>query len=258
MDNIYYLFSKYYHDSISHIEDTYIRQALEKKFIHTMRVVQNATEISIREKISYKDRLLVETAALFHDIGRFSQFIRYRTFSDKDTINHAELSSEIFVSFKDDLLCDLNETEIDMVKRAISEHNKLEISSDLDDKTLLVTQILRDADKLNIMEINLNSNFLSAMSFLSDECIINPKCIESFDDKKAVKNKDVYTVYDNKVKLLSWIYEFNYRSSLMMLSEKGIVDMILTSYDIENEDINNQLETMSKKVKLFIERELER
>jgi len=38
---------------------------------------------------------IAEVIALFHDIGRFEQFVRYRTYNDVKTVNHCLLGLEV-------------------------------------------------------------------------------------------------------------------------------------------------------------------
>ena len=51
-------------------------------------------ELNLKEK----DLILAQTMALLHDIGRFEQYAKYRTFVDKDSVNHAELSVKVIDS----------------------------------------------------------------------------------------------------------------------------------------------------------------
>jgi hypothetical protein len=61
------------------------------KQMHTERVCFTIRRLGKALQLSSRDLLLAEVAALLHDVGRFSQFARYRTFRDKDSTHHGRL-----------------------------------------------------------------------------------------------------------------------------------------------------------------------
>ena len=58
------------------------------KQMHTQRVCFTIRRLGRALQLSSRDLLLAEVAALLHDVGRFPQFARYRTFRDQDSTNH--------------------------------------------------------------------------------------------------------------------------------------------------------------------------
>lgn len=127
---------------------------IERKEKHSLRVVERSTMIANYLKLNEEDRLLAELIGLLHDIGRFEQVRRFNTFSDvKSGVNHGELGAEIL--FKDGLIRKFVEEEKydEIIRRAIINHNKTYIDTDLSERELLFTKIIRDADKADIMYI---------------------------------------------------------------------------------------------------------
>jgi hypothetical protein len=59
---------------------------------HTERVCENIVEISKRLSLDGHSTMLAEAIALFHDIGRFPQYARYKTFRDSVSVNHGLLT----------------------------------------------------------------------------------------------------------------------------------------------------------------------
>ena len=63
--------------------------------------------------------------SLIHDIGRFTQFIKYKTYDDLLSENHALLSAKIIE--KENILSNYNEEEQKLILKAVSLHNKKDL-----------------------------------------------------------------------------------------------------------------------------------
>jgi HD superfamily phosphodiesterase len=81
-----------------HSEDTLILQNVRLKEEHTSRVCENSSRIAISEKLDEEDYYLAVTIALLHDIGRFEQISKYKTFHDSESENHALLGVRVLRS----------------------------------------------------------------------------------------------------------------------------------------------------------------
>ncbi len=129
-------------------------EKIKRKEIHSLRVVEKSDMIADYLNLNEEDRKLAELIGLLHDIGRFEQIRRFDTFSDvKSGVNHGELGTEIL--FKDGLIRRFIEEDKydEIIRRAIINHNKTYIDTDLNERELLFTKIIRDADKADIMYI---------------------------------------------------------------------------------------------------------
>ncbi len=58
---------------------------------HTENVCAHILNIARDESLDSGDAMVAETVALFHDVGRFPQYAEYKTFRDRDSVNHGEL-----------------------------------------------------------------------------------------------------------------------------------------------------------------------
>ena len=76
-------------------ENDYINANLELKKEHTGYVVEEARYIAQGLGLDDNDCLIAETVALMHDVGRFEQFTKYLTYSDRKSISHSDLAVEI-------------------------------------------------------------------------------------------------------------------------------------------------------------------
>jgi hypothetical protein len=120
-------------------DDDYINANLELKKVHTGYVVGEARYIAAGLGLDVNDCLIAETVALFHDVGRFEQFTKYQTYSDRKSINHSELATEIVE--REGVLVGLVEAERAIILSAIRFHGIKDLPAGLDEKTLLHCRI---------------------------------------------------------------------------------------------------------------------
>lgn len=253
MDNIYYIFSKYYHSIINNCGSKNIEDLMVKKLIHTFRVINNSKEIGLSLGLSRDLMLQIEIASLFHDIGRFEQALQFGHFKDSKSFNHAGKSVEIFLLFKDEILEIITETAFENILKAIKYHNRLCLPEGLSRDIYIISNVIRDADKLNILSINLKSNFISFDGTLSLNEEINTECEREFMTGRVVSTKNVHTVLDNRIKLLSWIYDFNYKISLDIFKSEGYIEILTNDNDIKCAEIKRKLFKLKNQAEEYID-----
>lgn len=76
-------------------DDPERQRNLDLKEQHTRRVCREIKEIGKDLGLNEDERCLSEMIALFHDISRFEQYVRYNTFLDSRSLNHAEFGVKI-------------------------------------------------------------------------------------------------------------------------------------------------------------------
>ena len=76
-------------------DDPVVQQNMDLKAEHTRRVCEAVKDIGSSLDLSKDDLCLAEATGLLHDIGRFAQYSRYRTFSDDRSENHALLGVKV-------------------------------------------------------------------------------------------------------------------------------------------------------------------
>jgi len=105
--------------------DYFTQYNIKRKIEHTGRVCENILLLAKSEKIGEEGNRLAETLALFHDLGRFEQFMRYKTFVDSESENHAILGVKILERMR--ILSHLKPKEKYLILKAVEYHNRLEI-----------------------------------------------------------------------------------------------------------------------------------
>jgi len=76
-------------------DEPIIQQNIMLKVEHTRRVCEAILIIGGSLDLSSENLSIAEICALLHDIGRFEQYKRYRTFSDHKSKDHAELGVDV-------------------------------------------------------------------------------------------------------------------------------------------------------------------
>ena len=133
------------------------------KVEHTFRVAGLCDVISDSLGMTGYDKDLAWLLGMLHDIGRFEQVRRYHTFRDALSVNHAELSADIL--FREGLIKNFIKVEDDpaesddylLTEKAIRLHNVFQLPDDLTERELRFATILRDADKLDILRVNVET-----------------------------------------------------------------------------------------------------
>jgi HD superfamily phosphodiesterase len=132
--------------------DEYINTNLKLKEEHSRLVCEQARYLAGELNLSENQKLLAETIALFHDVGRFKQFVKYKTYNDPKSINHSELAIEVLE--KNKVLDILDPKDAEIVNTAIKLHNVKELPANLDDRISLQAKLIRDADKIDIYRVS--------------------------------------------------------------------------------------------------------
>ena len=124
------------------------------KIDHTYRVAALCARIAQSLALSPEDVDLAWLSGILHDVGRFEQLRRYNTFIDAQSVSHAALS--VAVLFDEGRIRDyLDDAGADaLLRTAVEWHSAFRLPEALDDRTRLFCQILRDADKIDILRVN--------------------------------------------------------------------------------------------------------
>ncbi len=95
LENLKGRFSEYVRSFYS--SDLKEQENIALKEEHTFLVCKTIRSLAERLSLGPGKVLIAETIGLFHDIGRFPQYARYKTFRDGISVNHGKLGAEILV-----------------------------------------------------------------------------------------------------------------------------------------------------------------
>lgn len=223
---------------------------ISRKIGHSYRVENNCEIIAKNLYMSIEQIQLAKLIGILHDIGRFEQYKEYKTFSDRNSINHAKLGVEILK--ENNYLRKFIEMKNydNIIYKAIENHNKIKITEELNKEELLFAKIIRDADKLDILfeEIEIFAKYKYHGVFNEK---ISDKVLEEAKGEQVIDNKYVETYLDKIVQLVMFVYDLNFKISFEILEEKNYINKILDLYNY-NEKAKMQIEEIKKMANIYI------
>lgn len=239
---------------------------IKLKIDHTYRVADISERIANSLDLATEDVELAWLIGMLHDIGRFEQVRRYNTFSDADSIDHAIFGAQLLFDegliekfLGDDVLSTLVEEDLrklSLIKIAISNHSAYRIADNLSQEEKLFCNIIRDADKIDILKVNSDLPLeeiynVSTSKLKSDP--VTPKVLEAFYEEHAVLRKYKETSVDNVVGHISLVYELVYAKSYEILMEQGYIYKLM-DFESDNPDTNKTFEGIRKYMGDFLVR----
>ena len=218
-------------------DDEEVMRGILVKETHTGYVTTNCIELAKNLKLSEHDIELAEIIGLFHDVGRFKQYQIYKTFNDADSEDHADLGVKVISELE--FFKKISAEDFEIIKFAIQQHNKKEIEKNSDERKILFTKIIRDADKLDIyrvLEPYLNDSNLDKMpNFIkSTDTSISPDFVQNFIDGNQADYNKMRTYGDRKIVRLMWVYNINFKWTMKKILERGYIEKIISNLPIDD------------------------
>ena len=218
-------FEEYTHSFDLTVPDIY------KKYEHTYRVMSFAEEIAKSLNMNEEEVNRAKICALFHDLGRFPQFTEYQTYTDSKSFDHGDKSEEILKEYNYD---------DEIVLKAVKYHNKKSVPN-FDELTNMHCNIVRDADKLDIMDTQINELDRYEYEY-SDELL------DCFKNHTLLDNNFANNDFIFLIRMILFIFDINYKKTIEIIIEKGIIKRKL---DLLRKNKNNKevdlIETEIKK-----------
>lgn len=217
---------------------------IKLKIDHTYRVAEFCVRIAKSISLSQEEVDLAYLCGMLHDIGRFEQVKRYNTFADADSVDHAEFGADLlFLENLYERFMPVEDTdEYRKVRRlceiAIRNHNKFRIAEGLSDFEQTLCNILRDADKIDILRVNYETPTEDIYNVTTEElkkAAVTDIVKACFDERRVVLRKDKQSCIDHIVGHICLVYELVYAESRIMTKEQGYLYKLM-DFESENED----------------------
>lgn len=232
---------------------------ISRKIEHTLRTADVARKIAEGMNLENSDIELASLIGLLHDLGRFEQIRIYDTYNDSISIDHAKQSN--IVLFEEGYIRKFIDEDIydDIIKTAIWNHNKASIEEGLDEKTLLHSKIIRDADKTDIFEVFRRETAGKGL-YDYDKIGMYQITNEVFDEMKQCRQIDrriLKNDLDWFVSNLSYIFDYNFKPGLNIVKEKGYVDFMINKITNKTEETKQELQEIQHILSNYIDRRLQ-
>ena len=245
---------------VSHydIEKHMIRLKVE----HTYRVAELCEQIARSLPLTEEEIDLAWLLGLLHDVGRFEQQKNYGTFNDAISIDHAKYGAALLFSDENatisirDFVKDSAEDET--IRTAIYYHSAYRVPEELEERTAMFCHILRDADKIDILKVNVEFPLEEIYNVSTEElysCTVTPEVLSSFDEEHAVLRSLKKTPVDNVVGHISLVYELVYPVSLKIMVEQGYLEKIM-DFKSWNPETEQQFVHIRETMRRFCDRAL--
>lgn len=212
-------------------QDTDLKRNISLKREHTMKVCEEIVAVGKELGLEEKALSLAEIIALFHDVGRFEQYLQYRTFVDGKSVNHAEFGVKILR--EKHVLAGLAPQTRELVLSVIACHNRAQISDIEDPVRLFFARLLRDADKLDIYRVvtdyyrECNGNKNTAIELgLPDAPEISHEVFRNLMARRVIRHEQLKTLNDFKLLQLAWVFDINFIPALRRVCDRGYLEII--------------------------------
>lgn len=231
---------------------------IKLKIEHTYRVAELCEKIGQSLGFSKADIDIAWLMGLLHDIGRFEQLRRYGTLSDAQSINHAKLGVEIL--FEDKKIRDFieDDSEDNLIKYAIDCHNAYRIPEDFSERTKEFSNILRDADKIDIFKVHVLVPLEDIYNTSKEEIYtssITKEVLDNFMEKDTVLRTLKKTPVDNVVGNISLIFGLIYKESIKIAAEQGDLYKFM-EFKSQNDEVNKEFDKIREFVHLYIKEKI--
>ncbi|MFC1634418.1 HD domain-containing protein [Planctomycetota bacterium] len=230
-------------------DDEYINTNVKQKEDHTQRVCKETRYIADKLGLTDPQKRVAEAIALFHDIGRFEQFVRFRTFHDIQSIRHSLLGGQILRQKR--ILESFEEPLQHVILKAVEYHAVKQLPEDLNGPCLMFAQLIRDADKLDIYDVitryyeqykdNPQDSSLGLGLPNHPEC--SPHVVEKMLRGESIDYSELRTLNDLKLTQLGWIHDINFAATLERIKECRFLETLagLIPITAETETIKQRI-----------------
>lgn len=230
-------------------DDPEISKNIDLKYGHTLRVCKEAVDIGKALGLGPSHIRLSETTALFHDVGRFEQYRKYRTFSDRKSVNHAVFGVEILRERA--VLSRLAQPVQELIQNIITYHNRATLPDDESPLCLFFSRLLRDADKLDIWWV-LTEYYRMKAAGETNETIeldlpdtpgISGTIYENLIRGEVILFEKMQNLNDFKLFQVGWVYDINFTPTLKCLKQRAYLSKIQAALP-EIDDVRKIFETV--------------
>lgn len=231
------------------------------KVVHTYHVAENARKIAKELNLNEEEIELAELIGLLHDIGRFEE-LKITNELNSTKFNHAMHGSKML--FEQGLIKNFIEDRQydEIIKKAIENHSKLEIEKGLDERTLLHSKIIRDADKLDNYRVkkeeSIEAIFPTRVNKKEDmeESLLSDKVYDAVLNKKCIDIHDRVTPLDFWVCILAFTFDLNFDVTYKIVKENDYINVLIDRFDYKDKETKERMENIREIINKFVEEKI--
>ena len=231
-------------------------ERISGKICHTYQVAKNCIYIAEKLGLPEHDTDLAYALGMLHDVGRFEQARRFRTFLDS-VYDHAQMGADYL--FNENGLAEflagdtLPDEETELLELAIRQHNRHILPENLDDRELLFCNLIRDADKVDIYRFTALQSFEVCHEYpakIVSASSPTGKIIEYFNRRETVLFSERETPADIYLSHVALCFGLVYDCSKQLLDEQGYIWRMM-DFRFDSPEVQSQFEKMKQSVTGF-------
>lgn len=226
-------------------------EMIAMKISHSYHVAELAKILGKRLELTEEEINLVKTIGLLHDIGRFVQYEKTKSYNAATTkIDHGKVATDYL--FKEEHIQDfaIPEKYYSIVETAIYNHNKLEIETELTEEELFYVHLTRDADKIDIFRQEATIENKSLIEQIS------PKVKEAFFEHHLINIKEIKTKSDETLVELAYVFDIHFQESYTLLKDTDNLELYLSVVEVDK-GLEDEFESIKKEVRTYLEERIE-
>lgn len=222
--------------------------AIDRKYHHTYRVMENCLKIAECLNLDDDKKYMAVLCGLLHDIGRFEQWRVYKSYQDWSTVDHGDNGvlvleeNNLFERFEEDPRIK------EIILFAIKNHNKREIEETNDSDKLLITKIIRDADKIDIILTQHNE-------LKEGKYPLNEYFLKDLYDGKTCDRSNLQNEIDHVLAHFGFLFDINYNQTFGLIKESNVIDKKFKV--LRNSIDDERIDELEEYINNYIDRKLE-
>ena len=208
--------------------DAAVEANLNYKKEHSQRVRDYMLTLGRELDLNTNQKYLTEVIGLFHDVGRFEQYVNYHTFKDHLSEDHATLGLSVLAREKI-FSGRVSDQEMGIILTAIRNHNQRVIDENVSGETLMFCRLVRDADKLDILDqiINFYENPWQTPHFAVErnhrDERYSPEIIQGILNGKQISYTSAKNPVDIKLIRMAWLLDLTFPTALEIAKKKQFI-----------------------------------
>ena len=224
------------------------------KIAHTYRVADNCEKIAESMGLDAEEVDFAWLSGMLHDVGRFEQVKRYNTFIDSESVDHAEFGADLLFG-EDELITGYYDDSslYGMLETVIRQHNKYRIAEAVSGKSLVFCNILRDADKVDILRVNVETP-MEEIYNVSKEVLfssgVSEKVMEQVREHHAVNRDVMVSPAEHLIGHIALAFELVYPKSWELAREQGYLYKMF-DFPTNNESMKAALQETRRELEAF-------
>ncbi|WP_029319725.1 HD domain-containing protein [Butyrivibrio sp. AE3004] len=226
------------------------------KIAHTYRVADNCEQIARSIGLPDADVEFAWLSGMLHDVGRFEQVRRYNTFIDSESVDHAEFGADLLFG-DDNLVTGYTEDrsadkEMEIV---IRQHNKYRIAGSVTGQTLTFCNILRDADKVDILRVNVETPMEEIYNVSREVLLtsgVSDKVMTQVREHHAVRRDIMKSPAEHLIGHIALAFELVYLKSWEIAKQQGYLYKMF-DFPTRNESMRKAMEETRYELEKFYE-----